>query len=336
MIFVTGASRSGTTMLSRVLGRHSRVLGLRELHYFGDLCSPDTLTDPITKQWGEALAATLLARQRTPFWAASPSNDDNTKAAKLIACSRKPITAATVYAEVLHQLAVDANKCESCEQTPRYIFYAETLLRAYTSARIIYLVRDPRAVLASQKNRWRLRSLGTRQMPMREVVRTWINYHPLTMTKLWMSANERALRLVQHPRFKILRFEDLVSDAECEISRLCDFLNISFEPDMLDVPQWTSSHGTSDAYGISKEVVDKWRSVLKRGELAICETMACQLMQRFGYSPTQIPNRRVYMVPQFLKYPIHVAGAALVNPRRAWIHFHALAKARIKKSTDQE
>jgi hypothetical protein len=36
MVFVTGASRSGTTMLSRVLGNHSQVLGLNGC-CFGDL-----------------------------------------------------------------------------------------------------------------------------------------------------------------------------------------------------------------------------------------------------------------------------------------------------------
>ena len=40
LIFITGASRSGTTLLSFVLRHHPRVLGLRELQYFGDAWDP--------------------------------------------------------------------------------------------------------------------------------------------------------------------------------------------------------------------------------------------------------------------------------------------------------
>ena len=38
LVFIVGASRSGTTMLNRILGNHRAVAGLNELHYFGELC----------------------------------------------------------------------------------------------------------------------------------------------------------------------------------------------------------------------------------------------------------------------------------------------------------
>ena len=72
IIFVSGASRSGTTMLSRILGNHSRILGLRELHYFGDLCdSADTsqLDDRALRR----LAATIFSRQEHEVWGAHPT-----------------------------------------------------------------------------------------------------------------------------------------------------------------------------------------------------------------------------------------------------------------------
>ncbi len=37
LVFVAGASRSGTTMLNRILGQHPSICAMNELHYFGDL-----------------------------------------------------------------------------------------------------------------------------------------------------------------------------------------------------------------------------------------------------------------------------------------------------------
>ena len=36
-IFVVGSSRSGTTMMGRILGNHSDVFTFKELHFFGTI-----------------------------------------------------------------------------------------------------------------------------------------------------------------------------------------------------------------------------------------------------------------------------------------------------------
>lgn len=62
IIFIVGASRSGTTMLNRVLGNHPRVAGLNELHYFGDLWSVDDGASRLELATLERIAAELLRR----------------------------------------------------------------------------------------------------------------------------------------------------------------------------------------------------------------------------------------------------------------------------------
>ncbi|NIP95612.1 MAG: sulfotransferase, partial [Akkermansiaceae bacterium] len=37
-----------------------------------------------------------------------------------------------------------------CTQTPRNVYYLREILGAYPDARVIWMVRDPRAVLCSQ------------------------------------------------------------------------------------------------------------------------------------------------------------------------------------------
>lgn len=334
IVFVTGASRSGTTMLSRVLGNHSRILGLNELHYFGDLWDPAGGFGRIEKSRLESLAAALFARQAQGVWGQGPTESDFQRAEKLVEqLQPEQCTAAGVFAEALGQLSTEAGKEMTCEQTPRNIFYAQRILDAFPNARVIHMIRDPRAVLASQKNRWRLRRLGGKHIPLSEAIRTWFNYHPVTMCRLWVNASEAALRLLEHPRFMILRFEDLVEDPERYVRKLCDFVGVKFEPDMLVVPQWGSSNVPRrlEKQGISTEMLHQWEEVLTDGEVLVTEIMTRPLMGRFSYKPNSTSERRfMTLFSYMLRYPVHLAGVVLTNPRRAWIQLKAMLQSNSK------
>jgi hypothetical protein len=328
MVFVTGASRSGTTMLSRVLGNHSQVLGLNELHYFGDLW--DLRMEPVAAPVLERLAASVFARQARGIWGEGPTDLDQRRAARMVAgLESSEQTGAGVFAAVLGELVTDAGKRIACEQTPRNIFYARRLLEIYPGARVVHLVRDPRAVLASQKNRWRRKYLGGANIPISEVIRVWVNYHPVTMSRLWVKANQAALDLVGHPRFLLLRFEDLVANPEQEVRRLCGFLGIAFDPVMLEVPQIGSSNRPNQEArkGIAKDVLDRWERVLGKGEIALCERIARPLMERFSYAARSRGSALdPALIPPLLSYPLHAAGVIMANPRRVWIQLNALVR----------
>ncbi len=328
IIFITGASRSGTTMLSLILGKHKQILGLQELHYFGDLWDPQKKPEALSETKMQELAATLFARQEHGIWRASGTAADNKRAQKLIdSLALEERNAAGIFAAVLSELALGEGKEIACEQTPRNIYYAERLLELYPESHVIHIVRDPRAVLASQKNRWQMRRLGGKNVPLSELVRTWFNYHPFTMNKLWSKANNLAIALTGHPRFITLRFEDLVDDPSVEIQKLCDFLDLEFDQTMLDIPQYGSStvkHGNAKT-GIVKDVVNQWEKILSKGEIRYCEHAAAPLMKYFSYDPKMTGSLFSFsLLPSLLRYPVHLFGVVISNPRRAWIQLKAL------------
>jgi hypothetical protein len=331
--FVTGASRSGTTMLSRVLGNHSQALWLMELHYFGDLIHPEALTKPLDERELQRLATRLLARQARGVWIEGPTGIEQRQATRIVAeLPPERRTGADIFAAVLDTLAAQAGKHMVCEQTPRNIFYAERLLEIYPHARVVHIVRDPRAVLASQKNRWRRKRMGVKHIPWSEVLRSWANYHPVTMGRLWVEANRVALDLIGHPRFMLLRFEDLVQGPEGEVRKICRFLGVEFERAMLDVPQVNSSNrpNLADRKGIATDVLDRWPQILSESEIAICERVTERLMKRFSYAPRLQRRHALHpaLVPQLLRYPLHIVGVLLTNPRRAWVQFNAATRHR--------
>lgn len=332
-IFVTGASRSGTTVLARLFGEHSQVFTLHETHYFGDVCDLDGAASSRDIRDLAMLGAKALARHERGLWSGEPlaSELDRARAAAecLPECERN---AAGIFAAVTRQLASRAGKTLVCEQTPRNIFYARRLLKLYPNARIIHIVRDPRAVLASQKNRWKMKHLGASHLPSQEIFRNRINYHPVTISNLWVAANREALALENESRFRLVRFEDLVAEPESTAHSLCQFAGLGFEPGMLDLPQWGSSNlsHSSDKRGISSDVMDQWKNVLTAAEIDICQRLTQSMMGRFSYEPIPRSPRSFAGLPLILvSYPIHLAAVVAVNPRRAWIHAKALFRQRL-------
>lgn len=286
-IFIVGNSRSGTTMLGRMMGLHPLVHTFGELHFFEQMVDANTVTG--RTEWTEERLLPMLERLLTSsreglFTPISLGTYQQQARAVLAAApSRNPVT---VYETFLLSETRQAGMQIPCEQTPRYLYQAEEILEAFPDARMICMVRDPRAVLLSQKNKWRRRKLGASNMPAFWAFRAWVNYHPYTMSRMWASASRRARRFNHHPRFRAIRFEDIIAAPEPNLRAICAFLEIDFAPEMLRIKQIGSSTGQDrpDQLGVDPSRADFWRQGgLKPVEIALCERTAADEMAIWGY-----------------------------------------------------
>lgn len=330
MVFVTGASRSGTTMLSRMFGMHSLVCGFKELHCFGELVNANRLDEQLTQQSAEALCSQLLSRSERDIWGAVEQSDID-QAKELLKDFPEGVLAGEAAALAFNSIAVSKNKTIPCEQTPRNIFYARQLLDFYPNLKIVHIVRDPRDVLASQKNRWKRRRFGAANIPYSEIFRVWCNYHPYTITKLWRKANSFPSDLANHDRFYVLKFEDMIENPEQELRKAAQFTGLNFESEMLNIAQVGSSHRSNadNTLGVARTALNRWKQALTTGEVFICEKVAAEKMAAFSYTPSGIGSKyNLSLLKQALKYPLHIVGVIASNPRRAWI----LMKATVVKA----
>lgn len=333
-IFITGASRSGTTLLSFVLRRHATVFGLRELQYFGQAWDPRDADRRFTRAEAIDAAARLFAHQDHGVLVHHIDAKHWQAATSLVgSLGESASDPAELFAAAVHSMARAEGKSIPCEQTPRYIFYARPLLDLYPGAHVVHLVRDPRAVMASQKNRWRRRRLAADGMsvPRYESVRVFVNYHPYTVARLWCQATRAALELAEHPRVTILRYEDLVREPERTVRALCLQLGLDYDPAMLDVDQINSSHQSSAGgprKGMRADAIDRWRQALMPAETAVTEQICRPLMRRFDYEPVARP--KMFWLDRLgfgVSYVMHLGAVLLVNPGRAAVQAKALARS---------
>lgn len=321
IIFVVGASRSGTTMLNRILGKHPSIAAMNELHYFGDLFEFGANQRLFQGKRLVDTVAKLFARYRRGLWYDRLVEGDSESAKTIVNDIRGPMDGKELFYRFIEQVAKETGASLVAEQTPRNIYYAADLLEAYPDARVLHIVRDPRAVIASQKRRWTRRSaLNAKNIPMLEAVREWLNYHPYTMSLLWKKAFTAGRGVEASDRYMRVRFEDLVEDPWQVVGRVCGFLGVSFEKGMLEIPQIDSSVRSADnaAVGIQKTAVDSWKNVLSEGEVLLIERLLSGEMQGLGYRDQSCGTGVAYLslLPIVFKFPFHLLGTILINPQR--------------------
>lgn len=329
IIFVTGASRSGTTMLNKILGANSRILGLKELHYFGGMVDVGRLDEKACIEDIEKFTSIIFTRNAKGLWGGEPSKTEKDLARKLVKnYSPENTTYAELYSHAVNYLAVAEKKDIACEQTPRNIFYANSLLNAYPGSKIIHIIRDPRAVLASQKSKWNQKKLGANKIPMLQVLRVWINYHPITMSRLWVNATRAAMQLSSSDRVKLIRYEDIVESPEKVIRDICGFLDIDYEMEMLNISSMGSSYlkSNNSNIGISNEGLNRWKKKLSNGDINICEILTEKYMNEFSYERQLPKNMYHHIALKLFSYPFHLVGVLLANPKRLWIQLKAMHK----------
>ena len=89
------------------------------------------------------------------------------------------------------------------------------------------MIRDPRAVLYSQRTRWKKKWLEVSSIPLNNVLLVLSNYHPCTHTKLWKKSALVALKHKGHERYKVIVFEKLLSYPRYVITEFVVFLELN-------------------------------------------------------------------------------------------------------------
>ena len=314
-IFIVGSSRSGTTMMGRILGNHKDIFTFNELHFFGAIWT-NTTNQELSKLEQINLLSRLFCIEENGLFSQDNISDFSDKARDVL--QEKNLSALEIYALFLNTITFENSASISCEQTPKNMYYLEEILSHFPDARVINLVRDQRDVLLSQKNKWKRKFLGATAIPLFEAIRSFVNYHPLLMSKVWSSSLQHTKRYKSHNRVKIVKFEELVSNSEETTKKICSFLEIEFQEDMLSVPViGSSTEEDSKLRHIDSSKIAKWeKGGLSSAEIYLSQIISSDMMKSFQYDLKKFKFPPILIVFYLLTLPIKLGMAFILNLHR--------------------
>ena len=322
-IFVVGSSRSGTNLVRALLNAQSTLWVSAETHYFDDL--RPRLPSGTVRLEGEARERCeqyFLALSHRAFGQAGDPEQSSVERDELRPLAGELGGSGDAYFEALCRLRAQRHGRERWgEKTPRHVYRIDDVLAAFPEAKVVCLVRDPRAVVASYKD-WHAAGArrGLDEAPEKQAdrERTRRSYHPVLMSLLWRGVVRSSFAgLERHgpERVRIQRFERLADDTEAEVRALCDWLELEFEPAMLEIGVVNSSYATS-GHGVSRETVGRWRERLSEDEIGVVQSVCGPLMLELGYSFEPVEPSRLQLARAWGSVPFAAGRAAVVNRRR--------------------
>jgi hypothetical protein len=278
--FIVGANRSGTTLLRMMLDAHPELTIPPETHFVPDViqaCDEGGTADQVIevmtshREWGDfdLDADVVLERLR----------------------SLDPLTAGDALRAFYGLYAERAGKPRWGEKTPGYATNMIEIQGALPEARFVHLIRDGRDVALSAMDR------AKKPITAGQVAKRWQR----RITKA-----RKQSRKVNH--YLEARYEDLVLDTEPALRRITDFLELPWDPGMLDYheraaerleemarelpatdkrPQLEQDHRLK-IHALTKEPpkkdrVERWREQMSEDDRVAFEQVAGDLLDELGY-----------------------------------------------------
>jgi len=164
------------------------------------------------------------------------------------------------------------------EKTPANRNYVPQIFNRFPKAKLLLTMRDPRALLAAQIALEHTRR--TKRFSVYYVIAHW-----RTAAKL-----AKKIRNKEVPGLVVI-YEDLALDPKMSMQKVCDYLEIDFDPEVVLNPtkvgrSWAGNSAAGVRFTeISTEPVTRWHGELSEDEIGWVERHCSDLMREFGYEP---------------------------------------------------
>ncbi len=281
-VFIVGAPRSGTTLLQFMLRSHPDLsLPTAESHFiiplwrrraeFGDLSTRDGVRRVLAE----------MQRLRPRFLAEDLHGvrfDVEALAARFHQEGRDSIPA--LIDGLFAANAAGEGKSRWGDKTPYYVLHLPLLAELFPDARFVHIIRDGRDAALSM--RARARDLNVYNL-----------YHAAKIWEQYVEAGQTEGARLGPQRYFELRYEDLLSDQEGSVRRICEFLDLPFSSAVIEFRKARAEGGKTPllARDIDAGNAEKWRQRMTPRQLALFEGAAKDTLLRNGY-PLATPARR--------------------------------------------
>lgn len=289
-MFVIGPPRSGSTLLARMIGAHSLIMGRPEPH----LLTPLAHLGYYAKVDKAPYDAVLAAEAQREFVAELPGGEQDY------------IDACRAYCDTLYlrMLATDPGKQLFLDKTPAYGLILDFVARIYPTAKYVVLTRHPLAVVSSYAESFFNGDYAAAQA-----------YNPIA--ERYVPAIARFLRQRPAPIYHVV-YEQLVAEPERILAEIFAFLGVPNEPRAVEYGQFEpAAKGLGDPIGVKQHSrpitasIDKWAAEIagQPDRLEICR----QIIARLDPADLALWGHPVETIWQ----PLEAAGVAGARRRKA-------------------
>jgi hypothetical protein len=169
------------------------------------------------------------------------------------------------------------------DKNPGHLYHVPALLDWFPQAKIIHTFRDSRAILASE---WKRRMndrpstlLSTLTKPFYSLL---IVIH-VTITWVYAARLHQKYKEAYPQSYYLSRFEDLINQPEKSVRELCQFLEVEFDPKMLEPRIFGSSFASQAGTGFDQQALSRWQDNLKPWMNTWLLLWGRKYLREFGY-----------------------------------------------------
>lgn len=281
LFFIVSKARSGSTLVHSILDAHPNicatiesrfVLHLYTKYHFVTNWNENTITNFIKDVFTE--------RSYRLFWGTNKLELKNLFTKYHVtnfsdACKVVYLSYHSMFEKKEIKAIVDKN--------PSYAKFMPELIEIFPEAKFIHLVRDPRAVIASNKI-----AFGGK---IPRITQSWLLLNGLIESK------KNALS------FLTIKYEDLVKTPETSFELIFNFLNIAFTKEVLNAHStikkvidnniyYSLKHHSNVGNNINTKSIDSWKNNLSEKEIKFINYTAADFAKKYGYEIAK-PNLNV-------------------------------------------
>lgn len=302
-VFIIGAPRSGTSLISRIIDSHPEIGVPFESHIYPTLYGWRRWYGDLEK----VVSRKRLVEDMLSIYAVQDWNEIPDKEEVLEKFERHTFHGA--FEAVVGAWSSMQGKRRWGEKTPSNVVYWREILEGFPDAKFVHIVRDGRDVAMS----WKRVRFGPR--------------HFYSLAGKWTEYLDRVAELrsrVDGDQLFEIRYEDLLTQPEQTVRNLSKFLNIRFVPRMLSFYENVGSYPTDErnernlSRPLMKDNMGKWRAGMSRRDLRRFETVAGAKLERFGYErayPEASLSKGEILRMRFLECPISRLHGLVTNVR---------------------
>ena len=272
-ILGVGTMRTGSSLVNSILTVHSKIIIFHErVQFFRFIYGKyDPLTPKNVERMLHHLRIRMDARFDTPL-------DVETVHEAII---DRGISYQACYDEIMKHMVRASGKDFWGDFISLGWRHAPYFINAFPGGRVYHIYRDPRGVLAS----WKKMTFQPDNLYLNGIF-NWIDS---------VQHLKRYRETLSADRYYPIRFEDIHHDPEGSIRKLCAFLGVEFEDNLIHGERWeklfdaryvhapASSHTRDKVFGFDTKRTESWRGTLEEWELTLIEFFLGDLMEELGY-----------------------------------------------------